>query len=280
MSLTPKQLREQETFNALIQEKNQGKDLIIHTLPSFCNYNNDLFKEAMKHCTIPQKTFCEIGCGNGEISTWLALQGAQHVFGVDVSDKAIEIARERARINHVAHQTTFIHAPGEQSTLPSHSVDTIFINVALHHLELPEALKEIHRILKQDGTLIAIEPLIRSTLAQHIRTNKIFTKLFPIRQESHDERMLTLQDIACMHTFFNTVSITSFRIFSPVLFKMKPLFHGSARLLFLKKTQEEQRKTLNHWAQTCDVYIIKAFPILERLGRYSCIVAQHPKTQA
>jgi 2-polyprenyl-3-methyl-5-hydroxy-6-metoxy-1,4-benzoquinol methylase len=58
------------------------------------------------------KRVLDIGCGEGGNSALFAKLGA-HVVGVDISPRAIELAKERARVNGVAGSVELICSPIE-----------------------------------------------------------------------------------------------------------------------------------------------------------------------
>jgi len=63
----------------------------------------------------------------------LAKLGAR-VTGLDVSPAAIELARQRARVNGVSERTQFVCAPLDAADLPESFFDVIWIDQVLHHV--------------------------------------------------------------------------------------------------------------------------------------------------
>ncbi|NOY22050.1 MAG: methyltransferase domain-containing protein [Acidobacteria bacterium] len=56
------------------------------------------FQFTMKHAMpIEGRTFLDVGCGTGRYSLELARKGASKVIGIDISERMIEICRERAQ---------------------------------------------------------------------------------------------------------------------------------------------------------------------------------------
>ncbi len=273
---TEKQRIERETFNRLVQEKTQGKSLVVSKRqPSFADYNGDVFFAAVTSMDFVGKRILEIGCGSGEISAWFALHGASDVLGVDISEESIRIAHERKRANALRENVTFIACAGESVPKPDASFDIIFINVALHHLELEHALREFLRLLSPGGVLVAIEPLARSPFIQKIRESAIVQTFYPIRRETITEKILTMDDVAFIAHTFGNITLKPFRIFSPFLFKAKPLFHALASLIFFfEHDRETQKQRCNQLFQTIDTMILRTFPFLGIASRYSVITAR------
>src|SRR4051812_40310577 len=80
------------------------------------------------------KHILELGCGDGGNAILLALRGA-HVVGVDISPRAIEIARRRAELHGVSGQTIFLAEPMEKFEPPNGiRFDIVCGWAVLHHL--------------------------------------------------------------------------------------------------------------------------------------------------
>ena len=92
----------------------------------------------------------DVGCGTGAVIEYLRLKN-QQAIGVDASDIAIDYCRQKNLPveKSEAHKTKF---SGE-------TFDVVLALDLLEHLENPEeAIKEMKRILKQGGLLIATVP--------------------------------------------------------------------------------------------------------------------------
>jgi SAM-dependent methyltransferase len=100
----------------------------------------------------------DLGCGQGETSTWLALQGAR-VDAVDIAPRMIEVAGALAARHGVAERIRFHVAPGEQLPFTDGSFDVVFGHDVLHHLDLDRARDEIRRVLVPGGRAVFVEPL-------------------------------------------------------------------------------------------------------------------------
>jgi ubiquinone/menaquinone biosynthesis C-methylase UbiE len=82
--------------------------------------------------TQPGDTVLDLGCGTGQISIPLAMQGAD-VLGVDVSPAMASRLRAEAQRRGLA-SLTVIALPAEELDLPPASIDLIVSSYALHHL--------------------------------------------------------------------------------------------------------------------------------------------------
>jgi len=95
----------------------------------------------------------DLGCGAGLFLGWLAEQMETKCYGLDLSLNSLQSARESTKTVHLTL--------GDAELLPykDSSFDRISCNGAAHHLlDLPSALREIHRVLEPGGILVMYEP--------------------------------------------------------------------------------------------------------------------------
>lgn len=96
----------------------------------------------------------DVGCGNGIISLHLGKLGF-NVTGIDVSEKAIQTAKE----HNVFPNVNFRVQSAEEVVASGELFDVIVCSEVLEHLDNPAALiKVLHQILKDDGILIVTVP--------------------------------------------------------------------------------------------------------------------------
>jgi len=95
----------------------------------------------------------DVACGTGVI----ALAAARHVgpdgrvLGVDIAERMVEQAVQRARDLDVAN-ATFARMDGEQLDIPGESFDVAYCALGLMYMPDPEqAMREIHRLLRPGG---------------------------------------------------------------------------------------------------------------------------------
>lgn len=97
----------------------------------------------------------DAGCGTGKCSIPLAKQGFE-VIGVDISEKAIEVARQKAE----AAKLPIIFRVEDLEALPfeDNTFDVVFCGGVLHHFPVRNKVEEeLHRVLKENGKLFAYE---------------------------------------------------------------------------------------------------------------------------
>lgn len=98
----------------------------------------------------------DYGCGPGDDTVGLLLySGATQVIGVDISARALELARRRIALHAIdEHRVHLIRIGDADPTIPldDSSVDVVHCSGVLHHTSDPESiLREFHRILKPHG---------------------------------------------------------------------------------------------------------------------------------
>ncbi|HBB32224.1 MAG TPA: hypothetical protein DDZ80_23710 [Cyanobacteria bacterium UBA8803] len=98
------------------------------------------------------KNILEVGCGVGDFALYLSDQKAA-ITAVDFSEKAIELAKQKAQIQN--KQVEFIVADAQNLPFPDNSFDLVFSCECLEHVPNPQlALTEMQRVLKPSGKLI------------------------------------------------------------------------------------------------------------------------------
>lgn len=139
------------------------------------------------------KRILEVGCGDGTNAVLLALKGAT-VVGVDISPRAIEIARERARLHGVADRASFFAMPlevyleGERGRF-----DVICGFAFLHHVIalLDDVLAQLRTVAHEGTAFVFAEPV---TLWRALRRLRM---ALPVRVHgTPDERPLEPPELA------------------------------------------------------------------------------------
>jgi ubiquinone/menaquinone biosynthesis C-methylase UbiE len=100
----------------------------------------------------PGKKALEIGCGTGLFTEKLAASGA-NLTAVDLSEELLAQARER----RIA-LATITRADAHHLSFSDASFDAVIGSSILHHLDMPQALREAYRVLKPGGKIAFAEP--------------------------------------------------------------------------------------------------------------------------
>jgi SAM-dependent methyltransferase len=111
------------------------------------------------YADLQEREVLEIGCGNGRITTWLA-PNAKHYTAIDPDKRSIDEAR--SSVNSV----DFRIGSGEKLEFENNSFDVIIFTLSLHHQDSFAAIKEAHRVLREKGQLVVLEPAVDGELQQ------------------------------------------------------------------------------------------------------------------
>jgi 2-polyprenyl-3-methyl-5-hydroxy-6-metoxy-1,4-benzoquinol methylase len=101
------------------------------------------------------KKVLEIGCGIGTDTISFARAGAQ-VTAVDLTEKSLEVARQRAKVFGFEDRVRFYQANAEKlsETVPVEQYDLVYSFGVIHHTPHPEAvLEEIRKYVTPQSTL-------------------------------------------------------------------------------------------------------------------------------
>lgn len=104
---------------------------------------------------VKDQNVLDIGCGPGVVADKLAVKGA-HVVGIDISAPMLRTAYE----NYGEH-AHFMEANVEHLPFADETVDKVISSYVLNHLgptQLKRAFLEVHRVLKEGGRFILLEP--------------------------------------------------------------------------------------------------------------------------
>ena len=130
----------------------------------------------------------DLGCGRGERSVDLLARGAR-VDGIDISPVYVAQAERAAEAaGHDPSQFAFVAGDAHHLPYEDQTFDLVVGDGILHHLDLDEALGEVHRVLKPGGRALFREPLLDNPLL------KLFRALTP-KARTEDELPLSGADL-------------------------------------------------------------------------------------
>lgn len=98
---------------------------------------------------LADKTVIDFGCGEGAEAIEMARHGARKVIGLDIQEKSLKVARQRAEKAGVSQSCVFALRTDEEA-------DVIIALDSFEHFEDPASvLVEMHRLLKPTGYVLA-----------------------------------------------------------------------------------------------------------------------------
>ncbi len=165
-------------------------------------YRDTMLYEGIKGCTVLD--YC---CGNGEASIGIARKGADKIYGIDISQVAINNAIKLAENSGVQKQCEFKVMDAENMEFDENTFDIIHEYGALHHLELDTALKELARVLKPDGKIICTETLRHNPIIHYYRR-----KTPHLRTKWEAEHILGVPEIMSGRKYFEKIKMRFFHL--------------------------------------------------------------------
>ncbi|MFN2565531.1 MAG: class I SAM-dependent methyltransferase [Gemmatimonadaceae bacterium] len=199
----------------------------------------------------PGKQVLEYGCGGGSSAPVLAWTGAK-VTGIDLSEVAIEQAREAARAQGLEIEYRVMNA--EAMSFDDESFDLICGTGILHHLDLRGAYGEVARTLRPGGTAVFAEPLA------HNPAINLYRRLTP-RIRTEDEHPLLMRDFDLARRYFRRVEVRYYTLFPLLLLPVRGtrVFQGVLPLF-----------------EALDTAVFSALPFLRRFAWCAIVTLSEP----
>jgi 2-polyprenyl-3-methyl-5-hydroxy-6-metoxy-1,4-benzoquinol methylase len=149
----------------------------------------------------------DFGCGEGVLSTQLALLGGR-VTGIDISPELIDIARRRARLDGVEENIRFLVGDIVEMPIEPERFDVVICSVVLHHVNISSVWPRVLSVLKPGGRAIMVEPVNFSPILERVRN------LIPLAKDaSPGERQLRREEISFLLSGLNNIRVTFFDLF-------------------------------------------------------------------
>lgn len=212
----------------------------------------------------------DLGCGYGETSAWLAMQGAA-VEAIDISPRMIEVARRLAQRCGVVERIRFHVSPGESLPFQDGAFDAVFGHDVLHHLDLDRAREEVRRVLAQGGRAVFVEPLGHNPILNLFRTLSPETR-------TPDEVPLKFRDLGRLRQGFTSSRHREFQMLTLSIFLWFYLVERADpnRERYWKKIIVEADRYRRPFAvlNTIDRALMAIAPPLRRLCRMSVVVLE------
>lgn len=97
------------------------------------------------------KTVLDLGCGYGWHCIYAAEHGAKAVTGVDLSEKMLEVARQKTTASNVTYQLADI----SKVEFPENTFDVVMSSLAFHYLEsFTDIVQAVQKYLKPKGRFV------------------------------------------------------------------------------------------------------------------------------
>ncbi len=178
------------------------------------------------------KIVLDYGCGNGVHTIPLAKMGAEKVVGIDLSEKSLDAAKERAKKERLEKKIELISMDCEKMEFPDNTFDIIFDGGTFSSLDIKKVYPELNRVLKPGGSLIGIETLGHNPFTNFKRKiNKIVGK----RTEWASEHIFRTEDLEKARAYFRKIEVNYFHLISWISFPFLKFSFGKYLLEFLEE---------------------------------------------
>ena len=118
----------------------------------------------------PRSHVLDLGCGYGATARYLAANYGCRVTGTNISEKELELARNRSREAGLDELLSFEYGDFHRLPYPDDSYDVVWSQEAfLHAADKNAVLSECRRVLKPDGDLIFTDILVRRDTPDAVR---------------------------------------------------------------------------------------------------------------
>jgi ubiquinone/menaquinone biosynthesis C-methylase UbiE len=157
------------------------------------------------------KTCLDAGCGGGRFVVAMAKLGAARVEGIDISEEALKVARERAKERGLSATTNFTSASVLNIPFPDKTFDYVISSGVILLTEDPyKAFTELDRVLKPGGKMFLsvygkgglkwfVNDVFRYTVCQIIPF-AVMEKLFALFGVPANKRYNTLDNLYTPYT--------------------------------------------------------------------------------
>lgn len=165
----------------------------------------------------PEKNVLELGCGALSRAMEMA-HLTKHFTAIDISEVAIQQSTERAAQFNLTDKMTFYVMNAEELKFSDGTFDVVVGSGIIHHLNIQNAMKEVHRVLRPKGVAIFAEPL------GHNPVINLFRKLTP-KLRSPDEHPLLKKDLDFIQKLFPNPTYTFYALATPYVAFFPKVLH-------------------------------------------------------
>ena len=168
--------------NSKLEEKNKkffNKFASSYDAKIFKKWQENIRKKIIEEAGIKNNSkILDAGCGTGELLYILSKNKKLKLYGIDVSDKMLEVAEKK-----LGERANLKLSSVEKMDFKNNSFDYIFSEDAFHHYANYDlVMKNFYRILKNGGKLIVAD------FNFGIIINKIFHWLEPGNNKMHSKK--------------------------------------------------------------------------------------------
>lgn len=118
----------------------------------------------------PGSEVLDVGCGYGATALYLAEEFGCRVTGINISEKELDLARQRTKERGLEHRARFAYGDFHRTDFSDGSFDVVWSQEAfLHGIDKQQILEECHRLLRPGGRLVISDLVTREGLSDEER---------------------------------------------------------------------------------------------------------------
>ena len=176
-------------------------------------------RKAIKHIDVKTKKILDIGTGTADFAIDSAKFLNADIIGVDLSEKMLEIGREKIKKKKLKSKISLELADAEKLNYSESSFDVITAGFVVRNFEdMDKGLAEQYRVLKPNGKLIILEPSIPKLIPFKQIYNLYFSYILPHigkiisnDKSAYNYLKKSVKKIPNKNIFFNKLKNTGFK---------------------------------------------------------------------
>ena len=134
------------------------EETVNNELQTFWGWGYDSFIDELVEAVHEEEGafILDLATGTGVIPRKLKnkIKGYKKILGLDITPKMLQYANRKENKNGETSSIELTCASAMQIPLKNNSIDLITCGLATHHMEIPQVLKEIRRVLKPGGHFV------------------------------------------------------------------------------------------------------------------------------
>ncbi len=173
---------------------------------------NNLFEIPARFSLMPDLTglrILDLGCGTGEHCKEYIKMGAKEVTGIDISEKMLEVAKEK----NADPGITYLNIPMEDLGKIEGEFDLAISSLAMHYIEdYRGVIKNVYRLLDLDGMFVFSQehPIVTchpggDRWTKDENGHKLYANLADYGIEGERNTIWFVEGIKIYHRMFSTV---------------------------------------------------------------------------
>ena len=126
------------------------------------------------------KFILDIATGTGDFAIEALSLNPDKVIGIDISQGMLDVGKEKIKKKKLEHKIELIKADSEELPFDSNTFDAVTVAFGVRNFEnLEKGLKDMHRVLKENATVVILEFSKPKTFPVKQIYNFYFTRLLP-----------------------------------------------------------------------------------------------------